>query len=132
MRVNRGPGVRHRRLHGRHEDVRRARVRVLRGRQADLRGAHAQRLHAGRPASSCSRSSSGLEIKDCPFANLPEAKSGRWGPGLTAAKMNDCRWLKPVLVAQIEFLEWTGENHLRHTKFIGLRDDKAAKDVRRE
>ena len=36
--------------------------------------------------------------------NLPEAKSGRWGAGLTAAKMKDCQWLKPVLVAQIEFL----------------------------
>ena len=41
----------------------------------------------------------GLTIKECPFANLPEAKSGRWGAGLTAAKMKDCRWLKPVLVA---------------------------------
>jgi DNA ligase D-like protein (predicted ligase) len=74
----------------------------------------------------------GLEVKECPFVNLPEAKSGRWGAGLTAAKMIDCRWLKPVLVAQIEFLEWTGENHLRHTRFIGLREDKAASDVRRE
>ena len=74
----------------------------------------------------------GLEIKECPFANLPEAKSGRWGQGLTKAKMADCRWLKPVLVAQIEFLEWSGENHLRHTKFVGLREDKAAKDVKRE
>ena len=74
----------------------------------------------------------GLEIKDCPFVNLPEAKSGRWGAGLTAAKMKDCRWLKPVLVAQIDFLEWTGENHLRHTTFIALRDDKRARDVRRE
>ena len=74
----------------------------------------------------------GLEINECPFVNLPEAKSGRWGAGLTAAKMKDCRWLKPVLVAQIEFLEWTGENHLRHTKFIALREDKPARDVRRE
>jgi DNA ligase D-like protein (predicted ligase) len=74
----------------------------------------------------------GLAIKECPFANLPEAKSGRWGAGLTAAKMKDCRWLKPVLIAQIEFLEWIGENHLRHTRFIGLRDDKAALEVRRE
>jgi bifunctional non-homologous end joining protein LigD len=41
-------------------------------------------------------------------------------------------WLKPVLVAQIAFLEWTGENHLRHTKFVGLREDKAAREVRRE
>ena len=74
----------------------------------------------------------GLEIRDCPFVNLPEAKSGRWGAGLTAAKMTDCRWLKPVLVAQIAFLEWTGENHLRHTTFIALREDKSAREVRRE
>ncbi|MCU1325001.1 MAG: dependent ligase [Bryobacterales bacterium] len=74
----------------------------------------------------------GLEARDCPFVNLPEAKSGRWGAGLTAAKMVDCRWLKPVLVGQFEFLEWTGENHLRHSKFVGLREDKKAKDVVRE
>jgi DNA ligase D-like protein (predicted ligase) len=74
----------------------------------------------------------GLETADCPFANLPEAKSGRWGQGLTRAKMAQCRWLKPVLVGQVEFLEWTGENHLRHTRFIGLRDDKPARDVKRE
>lgn len=73
-----------------------------------------------------------LEIPECPFANLPEAKSGRWGQGLTKAKMAECRWLKPVLVGQFEFLEWTGDNHLRHTRFIGLREDKSARDVRRE
>jgi len=74
----------------------------------------------------------GLEMAACPFANLPEQKSGRWGAGLTAAKMKDCRWLRPALVAQIEFLDWTGENHLRHTRFIALREDKSARDVRRE
>ena len=74
----------------------------------------------------------GLEIDECPFSNLPEPKSGRWGQGLTKAKMAECQWLKPVLVGQFEFLEWTGENHLRHSKFIGLREDKKAKDVVRE
>jgi bifunctional non-homologous end joining protein LigD len=44
----------------------------------------------------------GLEMKECPFGNLPEAKSGRWGVGLTAAKMKECRWLKPGLVAQVD------------------------------
>src|SRR5450432_2079091 len=73
-----------------------------------------------------------LEIKQCPFANLPERHAGRWGAGLTAAKMADCRWLNPVLVGQFEFVEWTGENHLRHTKFIALREDMRARDVRRE
>jgi ATP-dependent DNA ligase len=73
-----------------------------------------------------------LEIKECPFANLPEARSGRWGQGLTKAKMAECVWLKPVLVGQFEFLEWTADNHLRHSKFVALRDDKKARDVARE
>jgi bifunctional non-homologous end joining protein LigD len=46
-----------------------------------------------------------LETKECPFANLPEKSGGRWGAGLTARKMADCRWLKPVLVGQFEFVE---------------------------
>ena len=73
-----------------------------------------------------------LEIDKCPFANLPESKSGRWGQGLTAEKMKECRWVKPVLVGQFEFLEWTGENHLRHSRFIALRDDRDPRDVVRE
>jgi DNA ligase D-like protein (predicted ligase) len=79
-----------------------------------------------------SRKFRGLGIGECPFANLPEARSGRWGQGLTKAKMAECQWLKPVLVGQFEFLEWTADNHLRHSKFIGLREDKPAKDVVRE
>jgi len=74
----------------------------------------------------------GLETDACPFANLPEARSGRWGAGLTAKKMADCRWLKPMLVGQFEYVEWTPENHLRHSRFIGLREDKQAKEVVRE
>src|SRR5262249_5084399 len=61
-----------------------------------------------------------LEIRNCPFANLPETWSGRFGQGLTTEKMADCRWLKPVLVGQFEFVEWTPDNHLRHTRFMGL------------
>jgi len=74
----------------------------------------------------------GLETDACPFVNLPEEKSGRWGQGLTKAKMAECQWLKPMLVGQFEFLEWTGDHHLRHSKFVGLREDKKARDVRRE
>jgi bifunctional non-homologous end joining protein LigD len=73
-----------------------------------------------------------LQVAACPFDNLPEKKSGRWGQGLTAAKMKECRWLKPVLVGQFEFVEWTTDLHLRHTSFIALRDDKKARDVIRE
>jgi bifunctional non-homologous end joining protein LigD len=74
----------------------------------------------------------GLEISQCPFVNLPESRSGRWGQGLTAEKMEGCVWLKPVLVGQFEFLEWTPDGHLRHAKFIALREDKNPRDVIRE
>ncbi len=74
----------------------------------------------------------GLEIKTCPFANLPEPHGGRWGQGFTEAKMRDCCWLKPVLVGQFEFAEWTPDNHLRHSRFVALREDKNVKEVHRE
>jgi DNA ligase D-like protein (predicted ligase) len=74
----------------------------------------------------------GLQTADCPFVNLPEARSGRWGQGLTALKMKDCRWLEPTLVGQFEFVEWTADNHLRHSRFVGLREDRNAPEVRRE
>lgn len=48
-----------------------------------------------------------LETAECPFANLPEPRGGRWGQGLTAAKMKECRWVRPLLVGQVEFAEWT-------------------------
>ena len=54
------------------------------------------------------------------------------GEGLTADDMSKCRWLEPQLVAAIEFTEWTSANHLRHAKFIGLRDDRDAKEIVRE
>jgi ATP-dependent DNA ligase len=36
------------------------------------------------------------------------------------------------LVAQIEFTEWTPDGHLRHSRFVGWREDKAAREVVRE
>ncbi len=63
----------------------------------------------------------------CPFANLPE------GPGgLTASAMRKCTWLKPQIVCQIGFAEWTRDGHLRQPRFLGLREDKSATEVVRE
>ena len=72
----------------------------------------------------------GLEIDTCPFANLPEKKRTQWA--LTKEEMKNCVWLKPELVAQIEFTEWTPDGHLRHARFVGLREDKEARKVVRE
>jgi ATP-dependent DNA ligase len=64
------------------------------------------------------------------FANLPEKRRTQWA--LTAAEMRECRWLIPVLVAQIEFTEWTPDGHLRHSSFLALRDNKDPRGVVRE
>jgi bifunctional non-homologous end joining protein LigD len=72
----------------------------------------------------------GLEIDNCPFVNLPERK--RTLHSLTREEMKNCVWLKPLLVAQIEFVEWTPDGHLRHAKFVGLREDKEPREVVRE
>jgi len=71
-----------------------------------------------------------LETDTCPFANLPEKKRTMWA--LTREEMKNCVWLKPELVAQVEFADWTPDGHLRHSKFVGLRNDKNAESVTRE
>jgi bifunctional non-homologous end joining protein LigD len=73
-----------------------------------------------------------LEIQKCPFVNLPESRRSRWGEGLTAEGMKKCVWVCPELVAQVEFLEWTESDHLRHSKFVALRGDKDARCVVKE
>ncbi len=73
-----------------------------------------------------------ITVARCPFANLPTTKSGHWGEGITAEEMGALRWVKPRLVAEIAFVEWTRDGSLRHASFIGLRDDKKARDVHRE
>ncbi len=71
-----------------------------------------------------------LIIGDCPFVNLPEKKASRWGEALTAEKMKECRWVKPTLVCQVAFVEWTDGGKLRHCTFVAMRDDKSSHEGR--
>jgi bifunctional non-homologous end joining protein LigD len=73
-----------------------------------------------------------LEQTDCPFSDLPNSKTSHWGGGVTPEQMQEMRWLKPNLVAQIRFVEWTADGHLRHAAFLGLRQDKRPLSIRRE
>jgi bifunctional non-homologous end joining protein LigD len=69
---------------------------------------------------------------ECPFANLPSPKRSRFGGGMTASMMKEVTWIKPELVGQVQFTEWTEDGSLRHPVFLGLREDKKARDVVRE
>ena len=51
---------------------------------------------------------------------------------LTGTERKDAVFVEPELVAEIEFRGWTGDAHLRHASFRGLREDKAARDVIQE
>ncbi|HKD93577.1 MAG TPA: DNA ligase D [Gaiellaceae bacterium] len=53
-------------------------------------------------------------------------------PKMAKVKKGDVVWVEPRLVAEVKFAEWTHDGHLRAPAFEGLRDDKPAKDVRRE
>ena len=73
-----------------------------------------------------------LHSSRCPFVDLPNSRTSHWGGGVTAEQMSEMQWLKPKLVAQIRFVEWTADEHLRHAAFLGLRDDKEPQEVGRE
>ncbi len=68
----------------------------------------------------------------CPFIDLPNSRTSHWGGGVTAEQMAEMQWVRPAVVVQVRFVEWTADQHLRHAAFLGLRRDVRAASVRRE
>ncbi len=61
------------------------------------------------------------------------AREARGSPFRAAADLlRGAHWVKPELVCEVRFTEWTGDGRLRHPRFLGLRDDKPAREVVRE
>jgi ATP dependent DNA ligase-like protein len=52
--------------------------------------------------------------------------------GITEADMAAIQWAKPTTVVEVAFVEWTADGLLRHSRFVGVRDDKRPSEVRRE
>jgi bifunctional non-homologous end joining protein LigD len=64
---------------------------------------------------------------------LLEPRETKASPFCERFKTNEpAHWVRPELVAQIKFTEWTTDGKLRHPVYLGLRDDKKPEDVRRE
>ena len=72
------------------------------------------------------------ERADCPFVDLPSKQGGQWVQGITPSMMKKMHWVNPKFVAQIKFAEWTRDAKLRQPVFLGLREDKDAREVVRE
>jgi bifunctional non-homologous end joining protein LigD len=64
-----------------------------------------------------------LERKTSPFEVAPK---------MPKVRRDDVVWVRPELVCEVEFAEWTHDGHLRAPVYQGLRDDKSAEEVRRE
>jgi ATP-dependent DNA ligase len=62
-----------------------------------------------------------LIVPDCPFVNLPEKKRPH---AMDREKMRTVRWVKPKVICEIAFNEWTPSRHLRHSKFLRLREPR--------
>jgi DNA ligase D-like protein (predicted ligase) len=67
-----------------------------------------------------------LSTPRCPFTNLPEKRTAH---RMDAEKMAKVTWLRPKLVAELAFNEWTPDLHLRHSEFVRIRDDRTIRDV---
>jgi ATP-dependent DNA ligase len=61
--------------------------------------------------------------------SVPPSRKTRFGSPLILSRVH---WVEPKLVAEITYLTWTADNLLRHTVYVGLREDKPADQVRRE
>ncbi|HEX3139549.1 MAG TPA: DNA ligase D [Rhizobacter sp.] len=69
-----------------------------------------------------------LVTQATPFSGDGAAKKSRWNRRAPGSE----RWVKPQLVVEASFADWTPDGHIRHAKFEGVRLDKPAKEVVRE
>ena len=98
-------------------------------RHTAVRGQGAKRLCSAHPpcGSSQAQGSRNRHLSICESAERKRTQSA-----LTKEEMKNCTWVRPEVVAHIEFAEWTPDAHLRNASFAGLREDKDPREVVRE
>jgi bifunctional non-homologous end joining protein LigD len=65
-----------------------------------------------------------MVVETCPLPTLPQLKSTPYSRGASAAT-----WVRPEMVVEVKFTEWTDDEHLRAPVFLGVRDDKTPAEV---
>ena len=117
------PGVRHRRIYrsaGRPRWPWRAPRWLFRGRRFCFRRKSRHRLRYQAACSTCAHNS------------MHSRSSRRRSPGPSGLPRLRAHWVRPEIVVQVAFIEWTVHGKLRHSRFLGVRTDKSAHDVVRE
>jgi ATP-dependent DNA ligase len=67
--------------------------------------------------------------REAPSLDVLPPRKTRFGSPLVLSRVH---WVEPKLVAEITYLTWTADNLLRHTVYVGLREDKPVDQVRRD
>ena len=123
--VRAGPGARDRRLHG----AARARATELGALLVGYYDGDGQLRYAGKVGT-------GFDERDAARPRRAAARrcaaTTRRSPTRARSGERGVTWVEPELVAQVGFTEWTRDGRLRHPRFLGLREDKAAREVVRE
>ena len=93
-------------------------------------------VHEGKALQYVGRVGTGFsgKVAEDLFARLEQLRepASPFSQRLTSEQASKIRYVRPDLVAEVEFRGWTGDGHLRHASFRGLREDKPAQDVVRE
>ena len=83
-------------------------------------------VHAGRTGTGFSHD---LTVELRRTLERLSAKQPKFGNALTAASLRDVKWVKPQLVAEVEYRGWSSDRLLRQSSFKGLREDKSASEI---
>lgn len=90
-------------------------------------------LYAGKVGTGFSmQSAAELTAQFAPLATTQPGLTRAEAPGLPRLEWESIHWIQPVLLCEVSFAEWTADGRVRHPSFEGLRQDKKAREVRKE
>lgn len=78
------------------------------------------------------KSAAALRRRFAPIAAAKPTLAHTQTPGLPEKEWKSIHWITPTLLCEVAFAEWTHDGHIRHPSFLGLREDKDARDVQQE
>ena len=92
-------------------------------------GSSFMRVERERKCQSPNWSASGITSHEKMPLSVPPPRGSRFGSALVLSRVH---WVRPEMVVEVSYVDWTPEGLLRHVVYLGEREDKAAINVRRD